>query len=108
MLGYVPKLYKHLGAADLCIVSAGGTITLELTALEKPFLYFPLENHFEQEVSVTGVCQRHRAGVKMTCSKTTPELLADAILSNIGKNVDYAKIPINGSKEAAKKIEELL
>jgi UDP-N-acetylglucosamine:LPS N-acetylglucosamine transferase len=108
VLGYVPELYKHLGVADLCIVSAGGTITLELTALEKPFLYFPLEKHFEQEVSVTGVCQRHRAGVKMTCSKTTPELLAEAILSNLGKNVDYAKIPINGSKEAAKIIDQFL
>jgi UDP:flavonoid glycosyltransferase YjiC (YdhE family) len=31
--GYVPNLYRHLGAADLCIVSGGGTITLELTTL---------------------------------------------------------------------------
>ncbi len=52
VFGYVPKLYRHLGAADLSIVSGGGTVTLELTALEKPFLYFPLEKHFEQEVGV--------------------------------------------------------
>jgi len=107
VLGYVPNLYRHMGAADLCIVSGGGTITLELTALEKPFLYFPLEQHFEQEVSVAGRCQRHRAGVKMVCSKTTPELLAETVFSNIDKEVDYAKIPINGSKEIAKKINEL-
>ena len=108
VLGYVPKLYRHLGAADLCIVSAGGTITLELTALQKPFLYFPLEQHFEQEVGVASVCQRHRAGVRMTRSKTSPETLAEAILSNLGKTVDYAKIPINGAKEAARRIAELL
>jgi len=108
VLGYVPRLYRHLGAADLCIVSGGGTITLELTALEKPFLYFPLEQHFEQEVGVTNVCQRHRAGIRMTHSKTTPESLAEAILSNLGKTVDYAKISINGSEEAAKRINELL
>ena len=62
VVGYLPNLYRHLGAADLCVVSGGGTITLELTALERPFLYFPLEQHFEQEVGVAGRCQRHRAG----------------------------------------------
>ena len=108
VLGYVPNLYRHMGAADLCIVSGGGTITLELTALRKPFLYFPLERHFEQEVSVAGRCQRHRAGIKMTCTKTTPEMLAEAALSSIGKEVDYAKIPIDGSREAAKRISEFL
>jgi len=107
VLGYVPNLYRHMGAADLCIVSGGGTITLELTALEKPFLYFPLEQHFEQEVSVSSRCQRHKAGVKMVCSKTTPELLAETVFSNIDKEVDYAKIPINGSKEATERINEL-
>ena len=108
VLGYVPNLYRHLAAADLCVVSGGGTITLELTALERPFLYFPLEQHFEQEISVADRCKRHRAGVRMTCSKTTPELLSEAILSNIWKPVDYAKIPTNGSKEAAKIIERTL
>jgi predicted glycosyltransferase len=108
VVGYLPNLYRHLGAADLCVVSGGGTITLELTALERPFLYFPLEQHFEQEVGVAGRCQRHRAGVKMTCSKTTPESLSEAIFSNLGKSVDFAKIPINGSKEAAKIIERIL
>jgi hypothetical protein len=75
-----------------------------LTALEKPFLYFPIEQHFEQEVGVANVCKRHRAGVRMTASKTTPEMLAETILSNLGKTVDYAKIRINGASEAAKVI----
>ena len=108
VLGYVPNLYRHLGAADLCIVSGGGTITLELTALEKPFIYFPLEQHFEQEVSVASRCQRHRAGIKMVCSTTAPKQLAEVVFSNIDKKVDYAKIPIDGSKEIANKINELL
>jgi UDP-N-acetylglucosamine:LPS N-acetylglucosamine transferase len=108
VLGYVPKLYRHLGAADLCVVSGGGTITLELTALEKPFLYFPLEQHFEQELGVASICHSHRAGVKMARSKTSPESLAEAILSNFGKTVDYAKIPIDGAKNSATIVNELL
>ena len=44
----------------------------------------------------------------MTWSKTTPESLSEAIFSNLGKSVDFAKIPINGSKAAAKIIERVL
>ncbi len=102
VMGFVPKLYRHLGAADLCIVTGGGTITLELTALQRPFLYFPLEQHFEQEVDVAMRCQRHNAGIRMACSKTTPEMLAETVLASIGKKVNYKPIPINGSQEAAK------
>ncbi len=44
----------------------------------------------------------------MTHSKTTPESLTEAIMSNIGKTVDYAKIPTNGAREAARIITKLL
>jgi UDP-N-acetylglucosamine:LPS N-acetylglucosamine transferase len=108
VVGYLPSLYRHLGAADLCVVTGGGTITLELTALQRPFLYFPLEQHFEQEVAVAARCQRHRAGIRMIHSKTTPESLSEAIVFNIGKKVDYASIPKNGSQQAAKIIKSVL
>lgn len=106
--GYVPNLYKHLAAADLAIVTGGGTITLELTALQKPFIYFPLEQHFEQEIAVKKRCQRHRAGMAMTFSATTPEVLAQHVIANIGKPVDYASIPIDGAHKAAMLISELV
>jgi UDP-N-acetylglucosamine:LPS N-acetylglucosamine transferase len=108
VVGYLPNLYRHMSAADLCIVTGGGTVTLELTALQRPFLYFPLEQHFEQEVAVATRCQRHRAGVRMAWSRTTPESLSEAIISNIGKKIAYASIPTNGSQEAAKIIEAVL
>ncbi len=106
--GYVPELFKHLAAADLCIVTGGGTITLELTALQKPFLYFPLEQHFEQEIDVANRCARHRAGVRMVYAKTTAELLSQTALANIGKEVNYAPIPINGAQNAASIISQIL
>ncbi|HUU59241.1 MAG TPA: hypothetical protein VMZ50_06845, partial [Phycisphaerae bacterium] len=37
--GYVHGLYEHLAACDLAIVQGGGTTTLELVALRRPFLY---------------------------------------------------------------------
>jgi predicted glycosyltransferase len=106
--GYLPNLYKHLAAADLAIVTGGGTITLELTALQKPFLYFPLENHFEQEIAVAQRCERHNAGIKMMFSKTTPRILAEKIVNNISKEVHYAKIPVDGARKAAEIINTIL
>jgi UDP-N-acetylglucosamine:LPS N-acetylglucosamine transferase len=105
--GYVPQLYKHLAAADLCI-SAGGFTTLEITALNRPFLYFPLEKHFEQEIDVGDRLIRHKAGKRMTFSETTPEMLAKQIVDNVGKNVDYIPLPLDGAKRSAEIIAKCL
>ena len=101
VVGYLPDLFKHLAAADLCIVTGGGTITLELTALQKPFLFFPLQNHFEQEVAVADRCDRYNAGIKMKFSETTPQDLANAVIKNIDKKVSYSSLPIDGAKKAS-------
>ena len=102
VVGYLPDLFKHLAAADLCIVTGGGTITLELTALQKPFLFFPLQNHFEQEVAVADRCDRYNAGIKMKFSETTPQDLANAVIKIIDKKVSYPSLPIDGAKKASK------
>ena len=106
--GYVPNLYQHFAASDLAIVQGGGTTTMELAALRRPFLYFPLEQHYEQQIIVAGVLKRHGAGVNMTYAKTTPESLAEAIILNIGKEVSYAPIPADGAQKAAQLIGQLL
>jgi len=108
VLGYTPKLYTHFAAADLCIVTGGGTTTLEITALQRPFLYFPLGKHFEQQVDVVHRCQRLNAGIKMDYKKTTPEALAQAILENINKPVHYPDISTSGAENAAAVILNLL
>jgi UDP-N-acetylglucosamine:LPS N-acetylglucosamine transferase len=106
--GYVPALYEHFAAADLAIVQAGGTATLELTALRRPFLYFPLEGHSEQQVVVAGRLARHGAGVRMNLSQTTPQELGKAILANIRKPVSYSAIASDGAAKAAESICSLL
>lgn len=106
--GYVPALYEHLAASDLAIVQGGGTTTLELTALRRPFLYFPLGQHFEQQVHVAGRLARHRAGVRMSYSEATPAFLAEKAISNIGRTVSYPPIPTEGAQKAAQLIGQLL
>lgn len=105
---YVPRLYEHFAAADLAIVQGGGTTTLELTALKRPFLFFPLEGHGEQERDVAERLARHRAGVRMVFSQTTPSTLAERALEAIGQPVDYANISTDGARRAAELVLELL
>ena len=99
--GYVDRLYEHFAASDLAVVQAGGTTTLELTALRRPFLYFPLEEHFEQQLHVAGRLARHGAGVRMCFSETTPRSLSAAILANLGQEVSYPPVPTGGARRAA-------
>ena len=107
-MGYVHRLYEHLAACDLAIVQGGGTTTLELTALRRPFIYFPLEGHFEQRTHVAGRIQRHKAGVQLEFSATTPQQLASVVLRTIGTEVCYPSIATNGATRAAERITELL
>ena len=106
--GYVPKLYEHFAASDLAIVQGGGTATLEMTALKVPFLYFPLEGHSEQQIHVAGRVARHKAGVKLTYSQTTPEMLAENIISHIGQEAAWRPIPIDGAQKAAQLLNQFL
>jgi UDP-N-acetylglucosamine:LPS N-acetylglucosamine transferase len=106
--GYVPALYEHFAASDLAIVQGGGTTTIELTVLNKPFLYFPLAMHCEQQIHVAGRLARHQAGIKMVYSQTTPETLANMVIANLGKEVNYPSIPVNGAEKTAQFISKLI
>ena len=67
VVGYLPELFKHLAGADLCIVTGGGTITLELTALHKPFLFFPLPSSSR----IRANWARHRSIPRRTVASST-------------------------------------
>ncbi len=106
--GFVPKLYEYYAASDLSIIIGGGTSTVELTALRRPFIFFPLEGHHEQQHTVASRCARNRAGVRMDFSATTPESLAAAALTTMEKPVDYESIPVDGADKIAAIVGEYL
>jgi UDP-N-acetylglucosamine:LPS N-acetylglucosamine transferase len=106
--GYVPNLYEHFAASDLVVIQAGGTTIAELIALQKPFLYFPLEGHFEQQICVAGKVERHNAGVRMAYFQTSPQKLAMTIKQNIGKKTEYKPIQIGGEKKMAELMIKIL
>jgi UDP-N-acetylglucosamine:LPS N-acetylglucosamine transferase len=106
--GYVPDLHEHFAASDLVIVVGGGTSTIELTALRRPFIYFPLERQFEQQIYVPRRLERYRAGTRLAFNETTPDQLAAIALQNMNGAVDYVAIPVDGARKAARLLGEML
>jgi pimeloyl-ACP methyl ester carboxylesterase/predicted glycosyltransferase len=105
---YVHNLYRQLAACDLAVVQGGLTTSMELTALKRPFLYFPLRHHFEQNFHVRHRLERYGAGRCMDYADSPPERIAAAIAQEIGSEVDYRDVETDGAAKAAKRIAELL
>jgi pimeloyl-ACP methyl ester carboxylesterase/predicted glycosyltransferase len=105
---YVHELYRHLAACDLAVVQGGLTTCMELTANRRPFLYFPLRHHFEQNFHVRHRLGRYGAGRAMDFELATPETIAEAIANEIGREVEYRPVERDGAARAAAAIAELL
>jgi hypothetical protein len=106
--GYVHGLYRHLAACDVAVVQGGLTTSMELTANRRPFLYFPLRHHFEQNFHVRHRLERYGAGRRMDFETDGPAQIATAIAEEIGREVDYLPVETDGAARAAKLISELL
>ena len=78
-----------------------------LTAHRRPFLYFPLGHHFEQNFHVHRL-ERYRAGRRMDFDHSPRETIAHAIAQELGRDVDYLPVASDGMARAAKLIAELV
>jgi predicted glycosyltransferase len=105
---YVHDLYRHLAACDLAIVQGGLTTSMELTAAQRPFLYFPLRHHFEQNFHVRHRLDGYGAGRCMDFETAGPSEIAAAIHEEIGREVDYRPVETDGAARAASLIADLL
>jgi UDP:flavonoid glycosyltransferase YjiC (YdhE family) len=105
----VHRLYRQLAACDIAISHGGLSTTMELTAAGRPFLYFPLRSHFEQNLHVAHRLDRHRAGRRMDFGSDGPEELAAAIAEELGAGPrEYEPIAPGGAARAAGVIAGLL
>ena len=105
---YVHELYRHLAACDLAVVQGGLTTSMELTANGRPFLYFPLRHHFEQNFHVAHRLARYDAGRRMDFETDGPSEIARAIAEEIGRETRYRPVDTSGARRAAELIAELL
>jgi predicted glycosyltransferase len=106
---FVPDLYRHLVACDLAVVQGGLTTTMELAAAGRPFLYFPLANHFEQRRHVRHRLERYGAGRFMEFDEALPDVIGAAIAEEIDRpGASSRPVERDGAARAAALIAELV
>jgi predicted glycosyltransferase len=106
--GYVPDLHRHLAACDVAVVQGGLTTGMELIANGRPFVSFPLRNHFEQNLHVRHRLERYGARWFMDFETDGPPEIARAIAEAVETPVDYLPVDTGGAARAAASIAELL
>jgi predicted glycosyltransferase len=106
--GFLPDLDLHHAACDVAIVQGGLSTTMELTANRRPFLYFPLRHHFEQQVHVRHRLERHGAGRAMDYTTADPDTIAQALVGELERELEYVPVPPDGAAKAAQLLAELL
>jgi pimeloyl-ACP methyl ester carboxylesterase/UDP:flavonoid glycosyltransferase YjiC (YdhE family) len=104
--GYVPALFEHLACADVAVVQGGLSTTMELVAAQRPFVYFPIARHWEQQHFVSHRLDHYGAGTNF--ATTTPADLAAAMIQAQGQVPAYRSVPPGGERAAAAQLATLL
>jgi UDP:flavonoid glycosyltransferase YjiC (YdhE family) len=107
-VAYVDRLSRHLAACDVAVTQGGLTTCMELAAAKRPFVYFPLARHFEQNLHVRHRLERYGAGRPMDLATATPESIAGAIVAALGDEAVPADVERDGAARAAALIGQLL
>ncbi len=105
---FVPDLNLHLAACDIALAQGGLSTTMELVAARRPFIYFPLIDHCEQNFHVHHRLQRYHAGRRMDFQAATPESLALEIESLLSRPVDFIEVESGTAARAASLIAQVL
>jgi UDP:flavonoid glycosyltransferase YjiC (YdhE family) len=106
--GYLQDSFAHLAAADAAVVQGGLSTTMELVAAGRPFLYFPLGSHWEQQRFVSHRLRYYRAGTRMDYATSTPSSVADALLAAMARRPRYRAVRRDGAAVAGARIASLL
>jgi hypothetical protein len=107
-LGYVHDLYRTLACCDLAVVQGGLSTTMELVANNRPFIYVPLRNHFEQNRHVAHRLRRYGAPAPTDYDDATPERLATQMRERLRARTRYLPVETGAAARAAALIAPLL
>jgi pimeloyl-ACP methyl ester carboxylesterase len=105
---YLPRLHEHLACADAALIQGGLSTGMEMIALRRPFVSFPLRNHFEQRFHVARRFRRYGHTEQMDYDEITPESLGDAVRRQLGAPCGYTPVAPGGAKRAAEMVARVL
>jgi len=105
---FVPDLNLHLAACDIGLVQGGLTTTMELAAYGRPFLYFPLRDHCEQQFHVHERLRRYGAGRRVDFDGATPESIASAMSEELASRRRASPLETGTAARVAERIADLL
>ncbi|HUG85148.1 MAG TPA: hypothetical protein VMM13_11315, partial [Euzebya sp.] len=75
----------------------------------RPFIYIPLENHFEQNIHVRHRLDRYNAGRHMSYAEASDaDQLAEAIVKEVAVDATPRPVEGGGAARAAAMLAELL
>ncbi|MEP6649214.1 MAG: alpha/beta fold hydrolase [Lapillicoccus sp.] len=107
--GFLPDLVDHLAVCDAAVVQGGLSTCMELTANRRPFVYVPLQRHFEQNLHVRHRLEGYGAGTCLDYGQASdPDALAAAVVRELDRVVDYKPVETDGAARAAALIGSLL
>jgi UDP-N-acetylglucosamine:LPS N-acetylglucosamine transferase len=106
--GWVPDLHRVLAAADVALVQGGLTTSMELTAAGRPFVYVPLQRHFEQNIHVRHRLERYGAGRCVPWVEASAERLADELAALVGTTPQVRPVEPGGAAQAAALLADLI
>jgi predicted glycosyltransferase len=107
---YVHHLYEMLAAVDVALVQGGMSTCMELVASGRPFLHFPLQGHFEQNLHVPKRLRNYGvpAEAKVDFSRSGPEVVARRMVDAMRTPVRYREVELGGARRAAERLAALL
>jgi pimeloyl-ACP methyl ester carboxylesterase/predicted glycosyltransferase len=107
--GFVPDLDQYLVVCDVAVVQGGLSTCMELTAAGTPFIYVPLEHHFEQNFHVRHRLEQYDAGRAMSYAEAgDPDRLAQAIVDQLSASAGFRPVETDGAARAAAMLAELI
>ncbi len=107
---YVHQLYEMLAAIDVALVQGGLSTTMELVGSQRPFLYFPLQGHFEQNRHVPQRLANYGVpdDARIDYPVASPEFIARRLVDALGSNPRYREIEPDGARWVAERLAALL
>jgi len=105
---YVHNLFEHFACCDPALVQGGLSTCMELVAMRRPFISFPLARHFEQCVHVRKRLANYCADCSVDYTELGVAALAERALKALHAPAPYKPVELDGAARAAREIASVL